>query len=102
MLGVEEEIRGMLAPPSPDRYGLVMDIETSRSKGSPEPVIEADFRVVEAAAVKRTLAGAERGGRPRAWRPGSRHTRPFFCDQLQVRPAEFSAPTSRTGTRALP
>lgn len=63
MLGVEEEIRGMLAPPSPDRYGLVMDIETSRSKGSPEPVIEAHFRVVEAAAVKRTLAGAERGGR---------------------------------------
>jgi putative RecB family exonuclease len=109
VLGVEEEIRGMLVQGVPDLYGridlltedsdslVVTDIKTSRGKWSQEqvedsgeqllmyshlaseiapgkkiatrflvltktkePVIEEHFREVNAAAVKRTLAGVER------------------------------------------
>ena len=109
VLGVEEEIRGMLVEGVPDLYGrvdlmtedaetlVITDIKTSRGKWSPEqvedsgeqlllysklaseispgkkmvtrflvltktkePVIEEHVRVVEPAAVKRTLAGVER------------------------------------------
>jgi putative RecB family exonuclease len=109
VLGVEEEIRGMLVQGVPDLYGrvdlltedsdslVIADIKTSRGRWSQEqvedsgeqllmyshlaseiapgkkiatrflvltktkePVIEEHFREVNAAAVKRTLAGVER------------------------------------------